>query len=100
LKKSTPFRKLVFLSVFEGVPQAKIARAEIEPGLSIVELLSSKTGFLKSNGEARRALTENSIQINKSKVTDSFTVNLTHLINNKYLILQRGKKNFFLVEVG
>lgn len=98
-EKMNTLPEATFLSVFEGVPQAKMAKSELENGLSIIELLSAKTGFLKSNGEARRALTENSIQLNKSKVTDSFTVNLTHLINNKYLILQRGKKNFFLVEV-
>lgn len=88
-----------FLSVFEGVPQAKINQSDLVNGLSVIDLLSAKTGFLKSNGEARRALSENSIQINKSKVTEGFLIEKQHLINQKYLIVQRGKKNFFLVEV-
>ena len=88
-----------FLSVFEGVPQNKISKSDLEVGLSIIDLLAVKTGFLKSNGEARRALQENSILVNKEKVKEDFTLHKNHLINNKYVILQRGKKNYFLVEV-
>lgn len=88
-----------FLDIFEGVPQANLTLAELEQGLSIIDLLATKTGFLKSNGEARRALKENSIMVNKEKVTEEFTANTNDLINNKYLLLQRGKKNQFLVIV-
>lgn len=85
------------LEVFEGVPQATISKDELEGGMQIVELLAAKTGFLASNGEARRALKENSISVNKTKVKDDFTTASDDLIAGKYLLLQRGKKNYFLV---
>ncbi len=88
-----------FLDVFEGVPHAEIPLSDFEQGISIIELLAAKTGFLKSNGEARRALKENSISINKEKINSEITINTSYLINNKYLLLQRGKKNYFLVKV-
>jgi len=85
------------LDVFEGVPQGRVSKAEVENGMGIVELLAEKTGFLSSNGEARRALKENSISINKNKVDDAVTSSSYNLIAGKYLLLQRGKKNYFLV---
>ncbi len=88
-----------FLDVFEGVPHAEIPLSDFEQGISIIELLAAKTGFLKSNGEARRALKENSISINKEKINGEITIDTSYLINNKYLLLQRGKKNYFLVKV-
>lgn len=88
-----------FLEVFEGVPQAEIALAELESGLDIVTVLNEKTGFLKSNGEARRALTENSIAVNREKVTEDYQVTAQDLINNQFVLLQRGKKNYFIVRV-
>ncbi len=89
----------IFKDIFEGVPQAQIESKEVDKGIGIIDLLGSKTGFLKSNGDARRALKENSISINKDKVNDSYTLTNDSLINNKYAVLQRGKKNYFLVEV-
>lgn len=89
-----------FLDVFDGVPQAEVSRSVLDGGAGIVDLLSSETGFLKSNGEARRALKENSISLNKAKVGEDHTVQSDQLINDKYLLLQRGKKNYFLVKVG
>ena len=88
-----------FLEIFEGVPQASLSRKELQAGLSIVDVLASKTGFLSSNGEARRALKANSISVNKEKVTDSFELNESNLINNKYLLLGKGKKSNFIVVV-
>ncbi len=88
----------IFEDVFEGVPQAEIAKSEIEGGLSIVDALSAKTAFLKSGGEARRALKENSISVNKAKVGDDKILNEDDLINEKHILLQRGKKNYFLVK--
>ena len=88
----------IFEDIFEGVPQAEIALAEIESGLSIIDALSAKTNFLKSGGEARRALKENSISINKAKVGDDKIVNASDLISGKYILLQRGKKNYFIVK--
>jgi tyrosyl-tRNA synthetase len=89
-----------WLDVFDGVPQAEVARTAIEAGLGIVDLLSESTGFLPSKGEARRALKEGSISVNKVKVDDTRTVNAFDLINGKFILLQRGKKNYFLVKVG
>ena len=88
----------IFNDVFEGVPQAEIAKAEIEKGLPIIDALSTSTNFLKSGGEARRALQENSISVNKDKVEEDKVLNLGDLINDKYILIQRGKKNYFLVK--
>ena len=87
----------VFLSVFEGVPMHKVAKTEVESGIDIIELLAEKTNILKSKGEARRALAENSISINKTKVKEDFTCNTDELINGKHLLVQRGKKNYYIV---
>ena len=87
------------LSVFEGVPQGEISSAEISSGLSIVDALSEQTGFLNSKGEAKRALKENSISVNKQKVTEEKKLTTDDLINGKYIILQKGKKNYFLSKV-
>jgi tyrosyl-tRNA synthetase len=86
-----------FLAVFEGVPMATIAKADIDNGINVVELLAEKSKFLASNGEARRELKANSIAINKEKVDEAFVANASHLISNKYLLLQKGKKNYFIV---
>jgi len=88
-----------FLEVFEGVPQAEISRNDIEIGIDIVSVLNEKTGFLKSNGEARRALSANSISINKEKVTEEFVLSSKDLINNQFVLLQSGKKNYFVIRV-
>jgi tyrosyl-tRNA synthetase len=88
-----------FLAVFEGVPQAEMPRSVIENGIDIVAVLNEKTGFLKSNGEARRALSENSIAVNKEKVTETFVLTTKDLINNEFVLLQRGKKNYFVIRI-
>ena len=88
-----------FLDVFDGVPQAEISRNEIETGINIVEVLNEKTGFMKSNGEARRALTANSISVNKEKVAEDFVLSTKDLINNQFVLLQSGKKNYFVVRI-
>ena len=85
--------------MFDGVPQTDVSRGDIENGLDIIAALAEKGGFLKSNGEARRALKENSISVNKEKVTDDYTVTLNDLINDKFVLLQRGKKNYFVLRV-
>ncbi len=87
-----------FLDVFDGVPQAEISKKEIENGLDIITALAEKTGFLKSNGEARRALKENSISVNKEKISEDFKISGTDLINGKFVLLQRGKKNYFIIK--
>lgn len=88
-----------FLEVFDGVPQAEIAKSEIESGINIVDVLNEKTGFLKSNGEARRALTANSISVNREKVKEDFMLSANDLINNQFVLLQSGKKNYFVIRV-
>ena len=88
-----------FLEVFDGVPQAEISRDVISEGINIVDVLNEKSGFLKSNGEARRALAENSISVNKEKVTEEFQLTSKDLINNQFVLLQRGKKNYFVIRV-
>ncbi|MEN3323313.1 tyrosine--tRNA ligase [Mariniflexile soesokkakense] len=88
-----------FLDVFEGVPLTEIARADIESGLDIIAALAEKGGFLKSNGEARRALKENSISVNKEKAQDDYRITSKDLINEKFVLLQRGKKNYFILRI-
>jgi tyrosyl-tRNA synthetase len=88
-----------FLDVFEGVPQAEISRSEIEIGIDIIGALSEKTGFLKSNSEARRALKENSVAVNKIKVSEGFSIDSSNLINDQFILLQRGKKNYFILKI-
>ena len=87
-----------FLEVFDGVPQKEVSKQEII-GADIVSLLSEKTGFLSSKGEAKRELTGNSISVNKTKVNESFITSEENLINGKFLLLQKGKKNYFVVKV-
>ncbi len=87
----------VFLSVFEGVPMHEVPLQTIREGINIVEFLSDKTGITKSRGEARRMLKEGSISINKARVDDTFQVDALHLINNRYILVQRGKKNYYLI---
>ncbi len=89
-----------FLDVFEGVPQADISMEDLELGVDIVDALNEKSSFLNSNGEARRALKENSISVNKEKVQEGFTVGTKDLIAGKYILLQRGKRNYFLLKVS
>ena len=86
-----------FLDVFEGVPQAEVSITKIQAGLDMVAALSGETGFLASNGEARRALQENSIAVNKEKVNDQYTLGSSDLINGSYIILNRGKRNTFII---
>ena len=88
------------LSVFEGVPQYEIARADLEAGIPIVDLLAEKTAVMSSKGEARRALKNNAISVNKEKVQDpEMRISPDNLVGGKYILLQSGKKNYYLVIV-
>ncbi|HET8839513.1 MAG TPA: tyrosine--tRNA ligase [Flavobacteriaceae bacterium] len=89
----------LFLDIFEGVPQAEISNEKIENGLDMIAALSSETNFLKSNGEARRALKENSISVNKQKVSEAYNITEKDLIAEKYVLLNKGKKNTFLLKI-
>ena len=86
-----------FLDVFDGVPQAEISKEELAEGIGVISALGEKSNFLKSNGEARRALKENSISVNKEKVKEDYSLTETDLINNQFVLLQRGKKNYFVL---
>lgn len=88
-----------FLDVFDGVPQAEISKADLELGLDMIGALAAKTGFLGSNGEARRELKQNSISVNKEKVKEDYSITASDLINDKFVLLQRGKKNYFVLVV-
>jgi tyrosyl-tRNA synthetase len=90
----------MFLEVFEGVPQAEISQADINEGLDMIAALSAKTNFLTSNGEARRALAENAIAVNKEKVNESYKLTTDDLINDKYIIINKGKKNTYIIKVN
>ena len=87
-----------FLEIFEGVPQKEISKSEII-GSGIVDLLSEKSGFLKSKSEAQRELKGNAISVNKEKVNDTFVAEEKDLINNQFLLLQKGKKSYFILKV-
>ncbi len=88
-----------FNEIFDGVPSSSISSKELAKGINIDFLLAKDTNFLKSMGEARRSLKENSISVNKIKVSENTVVSNKDLINNKYLLLQRGRKNYYLVIV-
>jgi tyrosyl-tRNA synthetase len=87
-----------FLSVFEGVPQFKLLAKELEAGIKVVDLLAEKAMVFPSKGELRRTIQGNGLSINKDKVTDAeLVINAKFLIGNKYILIQKGKKNYFLL---
>ncbi len=88
-----------FLDVFAGVPIADVARPKLDAGYPLVNALAEDTAFLKSNSEALRALKENSIAVNKTKVTKDYSLSANDLINDQFILLQRGKKNYFVLRV-
>ncbi|MFN5910356.1 MAG: tyrosine--tRNA ligase [Bacteroidota bacterium] len=88
-----------FFSIFDGVPQATVSKTDFDGSLSIVDALAAKTGFLSSNGEARRELKANAISVNKEKVGEEFSITQEHLINGRYVLLGKGKKNNYILIV-
>lgn len=88
-----------FFEIFDGVPQATVSRTEVEAGMGIVDALSAKTQFLSSQSEARRELKGNAISVNKEKVGEAHMITTDQLINNKYLLLGKGKKNNYILIV-
>ncbi len=87
------------LEVFEGIPMFELSRTDFNEGLDIVSALATKTNFLASNGEARRELKQNSVSLNKTKVTEERVITTEDLINNQFLLLQKGKKNYYVIRV-
>ena len=88
-----------FLTIFEGVQQVDIPKIELENGLTIVDALSSKSGFLSSNGEARRELKANAISVNKQKVNEDFLLTNKDLIQGKFILLGKGKKTNYILKI-
>jgi tyrosyl-tRNA synthetase len=87
------------LAVFDGVPQFDVERARVEAGMGIIEFLAVETRVFNSNGEARRMLKDNGVSINKEKVKDSYEIGNKDLLNDTYILAQKGKKNYFLIKV-
>jgi tyrosyl-tRNA synthetase len=88
-----------FLDVFEGVPQAEISKEDLSQ-LDMIGALAAQTNFLASNSEARRALKENAVSVNKEKVKEDYQLSEDDLINDKYIILNKGKKNTYIIKVS
>lgn len=88
-----------FLEVFDGVPQAEISLEDLNAGLDMIAALAAKTNFLASNSDARRELKQNSISLNKEKVGEDKIITKEDLINNQFLLLQKGKKNYYVIKV-
>jgi tyrosyl-tRNA synthetase len=89
-----------FLSVFEGVPKAEVPRAAIESGIGVLDFTTEKTGLFSSKGEAKRMIQQGGLSINKEKVTDlAAIVSTKNILNGKYLLLQKGKKEYCVVKV-
>lgn len=89
-----------FLEVFDGVPMVTIEKNEINEGLDMIAALAAKTNFLDSNGAARRELKQNAISVNKEKVREDRIITLNDLINNQFVLLQKGKKNYYVIRVS
>jgi tyrosyl-tRNA synthetase len=88
-----------FVEVFDGVPNAEISKEEILNGLDMIAALSAKTNFLASNSDARRELKQNAVSLNKEKVAEDYIITEKDLIKGKFLVLQKGKKNYYLIAV-
>ena len=86
-----------FLSVFEGVPQSTLRKEDLQ--LPLFNILSEKTGIFKSNGEARRMIKDNGVAVNKQKIKEDFVFSTGKLLNGKYFLVQKGKKNYFIIRV-
>jgi tyrosyl-tRNA synthetase len=90
-----------FLSVFEGVEQFEISKLDIEKGISIVDLVTEKTTIFPSKGEARKMIQGGGVAINKTKIENlEMLVDANSLINNKYILVQKGKKNYYVIKVA
>ena len=89
----------MLLDVFKGVPQPEVLKTEFEAGIGLLDFLAGKTGIFKSNGEARRMLKDRAVMINKNKIDENYQLGSRDLLNNRYILVQKGKKNYFLVKI-
>ena len=85
-------------SVFNGVPNKKLSKSDFNE-CNLIEDLLDKTAFFSSKSEVRRLINQNSISINKTKVNSEFKISEINFINDKYILLQKGKKNYFLISL-
>ncbi|MBA3971272.1 MAG: tyrosine--tRNA ligase, partial [Bacteroidetes bacterium] len=91
----------LFLDIFDGVPQFEISKAELEAGISVIDLLADKTQVFPSKGEARKMIQGGGVLVNKAKVEDvEMKIEISHLINKKYILVQKGKKNYYVIKVN
>ena len=88
-----------FLSIFDGVPQVEIEMQTIEAGIPVVDFLTENTQIFPSKGEARRMLTDNGVSVNKAKINSEYVIDKNALINNKYILIQKGKKNYYIAKI-
>ena len=96
--RNTP--EAILLEVFEGVPQFEVQRADIEAGLKIADMLVDKAAVFSSKGELRKLAQQGGFSINKEKVSDVYAdVTLDMLLQGKYILVQKGKKNYYLIRV-
>ena len=102
-KASETLRKIdedTLLAVFEGVPQFEVAKADIEAGVKLADLLTEKAAVFPSKGELRKLAQQGGLSINKEKVADvNISAEGSMLLNDKYILAQKGKKNYFLLIV-
>ncbi|HCN84259.1 MAG TPA: tyrosine--tRNA ligase [Sphingobacteriaceae bacterium] len=86
------------MDMFEGVPQFTISKSELSGGINIADLLAEKSSVFPSKGEARKMIAGGGVSVNKEKVGDATNIfNISNLINGKFLVAQKGKKNYFLL---
>ena len=85
------------LSIFDGVPMFEIDKEEFNEGINVIELVAGKTNLLASKSEARRTLKENALSLNRTKVKEDYICNESDLLNGKYILVQKGKKNYYLI---
>ena len=89
------------LDIFAGVPQFDLSRSDLIAGLNIVDLLAVKSQIFASKGEARRLIQGGGINVNKQKITTTeTTINDSHLLEKKYILIQKGKKNYYLLKLN
>jgi len=90
-----------FLDVFDGVPQFDINKEQLSAGINIIDFLTANTTIFPSKGEARKMISGGGVSLNKQKIeSESQVVSTEHLINHKYLLVQKGKKNYFLIKAN
>jgi tyrosyl-tRNA synthetase len=89
----------LFLSIFEGVPQYEVPRDKFKNGINLVELLGAETQVFPSKGETRKMIQGGGLSLNKEKVTDTeLIVDTSHLLNDRFLLVQKGRKNYYIIK--